>query len=75
MAMPSAPAAHATHHRARGMRYMHALRSLNLTAAQRGQIRTIVRNQRQALRTQIDGVLTPDQRTQLRANLTKPAGM
>jgi Spy/CpxP family protein refolding chaperone len=73
-AAPTAPAATTPHHRGRGPRYMRALRSLNLTDAQRQQIRTIMRNQEQALRSQIDGVLTPDQRTQLRANLSKPAG-
>jgi Spy/CpxP family protein refolding chaperone len=53
---------------------MRAVRSLNLTDAQRQQIRTIMRNQEQALRTQIDGVLTPDQRSQLRAKLSSSAG-
>ena len=68
LAAPTAPAARTQRH-AQGSRYMRALRSLNLSDAQKTQIRTIVRNQQQALRTQIDGVLTPDQRTQLRSNL------
>ena len=70
LAAPTAPAATAPHRRGQhGSRYMHALRTLNLTDAQKTQIRTIMRNQEQALRAQIDGVLTPDQRTQLRSNL------
>jgi Spy/CpxP family protein refolding chaperone len=70
MAAPStSPNATAPFRRRRGSPYMRALRTLNLTDAQKTQIRTIMQNQEQALRTQIDGVLTPDQRAQLRASL------
>jgi Spy/CpxP family protein refolding chaperone len=66
---------------------MHALRSLNLSDAQKQQIRGFARATRtadqnadpatkranmQKLRAQIDGVLTPDQRTQLQAALAAP---
>ncbi len=68
-------------------RYMRAVRSLNLSDAQKQQIRGFVQAMRTAnqnadpvtkranakqLRAQIDGVLTPDQRTQLRAALAAP---
>ena len=68
MAAPTAPAATSPQRRRHGSRYMRALRSLNLTDAQKTQIRTIMRNQEQAMRSQIDGVLTPEQRTQLRSS-------
>jgi Spy/CpxP family protein refolding chaperone len=48
-----------------------ALRGLNLTAAQRQQIAGMVKSSRDALRQQIEGVLTPDQRAQMRANLAQ----
>jgi len=80
----AAPAgAAAPHAHARG-RYMAALRSLGLTADQQSQIRGFVSATKtanagadtatrhanlKALRREILGVLTPDQRTQLRATL------
>jgi Spy/CpxP family protein refolding chaperone len=69
------------HHRSP---YMHALRSLNLSDAQRQQITTLTQSARSAprttdpavrranmekLRAQIDAVLTPAQRTQLQTEL------
>jgi Spy/CpxP family protein refolding chaperone len=48
-----------------------ALRGLNLTAAQRQQIAGMEKSSRAALRQQIEGVLTPDQRAQMRANLAQ----
>lgn len=72
------------HHRHRRSPYLRAMRSLNLSDAQRRQIAGILKSSRAAakgadpqtrradiaaMRRQIDGVLTPDQRTQLRANL------
>ncbi len=94
---PAAPAAqshHHRHHRHHHNRYMHAMRGLNLSDAQRQQIAGIVKGVRsqnegadrqtrranmKALRAQIEGVLTSDQRNQLHANLaesrrTKPNG-
>jgi Spy/CpxP family protein refolding chaperone len=76
LAAPSAPSAR---HHDRGSSYMRALRSLNLNDAQRQQIRGYMRASQQQLRAQIDGVLTPAQRTQLHSKLqparteTKPA--
>jgi Spy/CpxP family protein refolding chaperone len=76
----SAPARH--HH---GNAYMRALRSVDLTDAQRTQIRTLMTNARtnmqstsdpaarkanfQHLREQIEAVLTPAQRTKLQQTL------
>ncbi len=82
---PAAPAAGAPapHH---GARYMHALRTLNLTDAQKTQIKSAMQQTRTAnenadpqtrkanleqLRSQINSVLTPDQRAQLQAELQK----
>jgi Spy/CpxP family protein refolding chaperone len=48
---------------------MHALHALNLSADQKRQIAGAMRANQQALRRQIDAVLTPDQRTQLRTAL------
>lgn len=59
------------HHRG-GSQYMRALRSLNLSDTQRQQIRSYMRASAQQLHTQIDGVLTPAQRTQLRSTLQQP---
>ncbi len=79
----SAPAmhAHGAHRHHRRNPYLHALRKLNLTDAQRQQIAGYMKAQREArvasaraLRRQIDGVLTPDQRTQLHASLNRPHG-
>ena len=82
-----APPQQQRHHRHRN-RYMHAMRSLNLSDAQKQQIAGIMKNARAAnknadpqtrranrlaLRQQIDGVLTPDQRTQLHAKLAQRA--
>jgi Spy/CpxP family protein refolding chaperone len=82
---PPAPPAGApaqTHHR--GAHYMRALRNLNLSDAQRQKIRSAIAQMRQTnqnadpqtrranvhqLRSQIDAMLTPDQRTQLHAQL------
>lgn len=52
-----------------GSAYMRAIRQLNLSDAQRRQIRQIVRQQAEATRRQIMGVLTPDQRSQLQQQL------
>jgi len=92
---PTASGATAPHHRHQGSRYMRALRSLNLTDPQRQQIRDLMSKARttmhgadqatrrstyKQLRSQIDAVLTPAQRTQLQTTLqqsrgmTKPAG-
>jgi Spy/CpxP family protein refolding chaperone len=48
-----------------------ALRGLNLTAAQRQQIDGIMKSSRATVRQQIEGVLTPAQRAQMRANLAQ----
>ncbi len=78
----TAPAAHAhrgpRHHHHN--RYLHALHAMNLSDAQKQQIGGYLKTAREAsrqarvasaraLRRQIDGVLTPDQRTQLRTAL------
>ena len=70
-AAPSArvPGAAQQRHR-RGDPMMHAMRRLNLSDAQKQQIAGMMKTNRLALRKQIEGVLTPDQRTQLR----HPAG-
>ena len=77
----ASPAAHKHHHRSA---YMSSLRKLDLTDAQRQQIRGIMqtahktpkttdpatrRANAKQLRTQIDAVLTPAQRTQLKASM------
>jgi len=83
-AQPGARGAqHRRHHR---NPYMHAMRGLKLSDAQRQQIAGILKNSRtatkgtdpktrranmQALRQQIEGVLTPDQRTQLHAKVAQ----
>jgi Spy/CpxP family protein refolding chaperone len=81
----TSPAQHARggqHHRRPPDRYFHALHALNLTPAQKQQIdgdlhaaRAAERQARiasaRALHRQIDGVLTPDQRTQLRTALER----
>jgi Spy/CpxP family protein refolding chaperone len=69
-----------------GGRYMHALHQLTLSSAQQQQIKDAVAQTRSAnqnvdkptrranmqkLRAQINGILTPDQRTQLRAEIQK----
>jgi Spy/CpxP family protein refolding chaperone len=68
------------HHGHHGSAYMRALHALNLSDAQKAQIKTAMQQSHQAgqnadpatrkadrekLRAQIDGILTPDQRTQL----------
>jgi Spy/CpxP family protein refolding chaperone len=67
-------------HHGHGSAYMRALHALNLSDAQKAQIKTAMQQSHQAgqnadpatrkanrekLRAQIDGILTPDQRTQL----------
>ena len=74
---------HRRHHRSP---YMRAMRGLHLSDAQRQQIAGIVKSSRaaskgadpqtrranmQATRKQIEGVLTPDQRTQLHAKVAQ----
>lgn len=73
------------HHGHRGG-YMRVLNTLGLSAAQKQQIQTAMQQSRQAnqnadpatrkanrekLRAQIDGILTPDQRTRLQAALAQ----
>jgi Spy/CpxP family protein refolding chaperone len=55
--------------------YMHAMRGLGLSSAQHQQILGIMKSSRVAMRQQIDGVLTPDQRTQLHAKLAQARHM
>jgi hypothetical protein len=88
MAPAPAPAVQRHHrHRHHHNRYMHAMRGLGLSAAQKQQIAGILKNARtqreqrqaadmqtrragaQALRAQIEGVLTASQRTALHAKL------
>jgi Spy/CpxP family protein refolding chaperone len=79
----SAPAPAHHHHKSR---YMHALKQLNLSADQKAQIKGFSQTARtanenadpatkkanmQKLHAQIDGVLTPAQRDQLKAALAK----
>lgn len=64
-----APHAQRDHRFNRGRRFMHALHALNLSPAQRQQIAGAMRANERALHQQIDAVLTPDQRTQLRTAL------
>jgi Spy/CpxP family protein refolding chaperone len=74
---------HRHHHRSP---YLRAMRGLNLSDAQKQQIAGILKNSRtaskatdpqtrranmQAVRRQIEGVLTPDQRTQLQTKLAQ----
>lgn len=74
---------HRRHHR---NPYLHAMRGLHLSDAQRQQIAGILKSSRaagkgadrqtrranmEAMRKQIDGVLTPDQRTQLHAKVAQ----
>jgi Spy/CpxP family protein refolding chaperone len=81
---PAAPGA--TPHRHHHNRYMSALHSLALSPDQQQQIRGFMRDTRAAnqgadpqtkhanvkkMRSEIDGILTPDQRTQLRAALVQ----
>jgi Spy/CpxP family protein refolding chaperone len=64
-----APAAHQRmHHHHRNA---FGMRNLHLSDAQKQQISGLMKNSRLALRKQIDGVLTPDQRKQMRANLAQ----
>lgn len=74
-------------HAHRGSRYMRAMRTLDLSDAQKQQIRSIMQNARQSnqnvtdpaqrranmekVHAQIEAVLTPQQRTQLRDELAK----
>jgi Spy/CpxP family protein refolding chaperone len=77
------------HHHRRNP-YLHAMRGLGLSSAQRQQIAGIMKNSRTAskgadpqarranrlaMRQQIDGVLTPDQRTQFHAKLAQARHM
>jgi Spy/CpxP family protein refolding chaperone len=79
---PGAP----QHHHHHGSRYMHAMRGLGLSPAQKQQIAGIMHGARgqnkdadpqtrranaRALHQQIEGVLTADQRSQLHANLAQ----
>jgi Spy/CpxP family protein refolding chaperone len=71
----SAPGIAPAHHH-HGPRYLAALRRLDLTPDQKQQIAGYVRQMRaaeranaQRLHQQLDGVLTPDQRTQLQSSL------
>jgi Spy/CpxP family protein refolding chaperone len=74
------------HRRHRRSPYLHAMRGLHLSDAQRQQIAGILKSSRaaskgadaqtrranmQAMRRQIDGILTPDQRTQLQAKVAQ----
>ncbi|GAC1410353.1 MAG: hypothetical protein NVSMB64_19450 [Candidatus Velthaea sp.] len=83
-AAPQPPGQHHRHHR--GNRFMHALHSLDLSAAQKQQIAGFIKDARTAnhnaepamhkanaekLHAQIQGVLTPDQRTQLQTELQR----
>lgn len=52
--------------------YMRAMQSLHLSDAQKQQIAGFVKSSRAALRRQVEGVLTDDQRAQLRARLARP---
>jgi Spy/CpxP family protein refolding chaperone len=77
------PAAHAGHAGAHGHGMMRALHGVNLSDDQRSQIQSLMQSYRQshpkgsapdpqarkALRQQIMGVLTPDQQSQVKANL------
>jgi Spy/CpxP family protein refolding chaperone len=73
-------------HRHHGSRWMHAIRSLNLSASQQRQIQDAVAQTRQAnrnadqqtrranrqkLHAQIEAILTPDQRAQLKSQLQR----
>lgn len=88
---PAGPQAGYRGHHRKG--FAHALRGLNLSAAQKQQIAGFMKAARTnmrsagtvdpqarranmlALRRQIDGVLTPEQRTQFQANLSRERDM
>lgn len=70
----AAPAAAGAHHRRHGDPYMQAMRSLQLSDPQKQQIRGFMEASRTSLRRQIEGVLTNDQRAQLRARLAQTRG-
>ncbi len=87
--MPGMPGMH-RHHGHHGGAYMRALHALNLSDAQKAQIKTAMQQSRQAnqnadpatrkanqqkLRAQIDGILTPDQRTQLQTAMQQQRAM
>ena len=58
-------------HRRHGDPYMRAMRSLQLSDAQKQQIRGFMKTSREALRRQIEGVLSTDQRSQLQSSLAR----
>ncbi len=62
------------HHRIRNP-YMRAMRGLGLSPAQQQQIAGIMKNSRETERRQIEGVLTPDQRTRFHAQLAQARHM
>jgi Spy/CpxP family protein refolding chaperone len=66
-AAPGARAHHGHHHNG----YQRELRHLNLSDAQKQQIRTIARTNARQLHQQIDSVLTDAQRAQMRADFTR----
>lgn len=81
---PAPAASGAPHARHHGSPFIRALRGLDLSDAQKSQIRTLMQNARSAnqnadqatkranaakLRTDIENVLTPDQRTKLQQSL------
>lgn len=83
-AAPAPPAQHQRHHRQNP--YLHAMRNLNLSAAQKQQVAGFMKSTREAnkgadpqtrranmlaMRKQIDSVLSDAQRSQLRANLAR----
>jgi Spy/CpxP family protein refolding chaperone len=72
---------HRWHHPHRNP-YLHALRSVNLSAAQKQQVRkafeqmraadrTAMRANAEKMRGQVEAILTPAQRTELRSNLER----
>jgi Spy/CpxP family protein refolding chaperone len=86
----SAPSAQQPQHHHHRNPYMHAMRGLGLSPAQQKQIAGIMKNSRGAgkgadpqtrranrlaMRQQIDGVLTPDQRTRFHAKLAQARHM
>lgn len=68
---PPAAQPGAQHRAHRGSPYLRAMRGLHLSDAQRQQIAGIQRADMQAMRRQIEGILTPDQRTQLHAKVAQ----
>lgn len=83
---PMAPVTAPVKHHHHGSRYMRALRSAGLTADQKAQIKAFRSNMHTAgappdpaarranaakMRSQIDGILTPEQRAHVRAELAK----